>query len=648
MEEIKKYEPLWGEWTIKRKLEENRFGAVYEAESKLFGNKNTCAVKLISLKNTVLLSEVRERKNLSTEELKRLKIEEARKSVWEIILMKKFQEENHIVNIYDYEIFPDQRKTDIVMRMELLTNLTNYIDKNKKSGGELKQFVIKLGIDICKALEKCEKENIIHRDINPENIFIDKNEKFKLGNFGMNYKTGCCTSARLFTAGTPLYMSPEAFDYLREVDNRMDIYSLGIVMYQLLNDGNIPFIKAEEPYALDNAIERRLKGEKILPPQNENGQLWEVIQKACQFKKEDRYQNASEMRTDLEKLQSGKNIKTANSLKIEQIKNEITVLKQDIFELKNMEIEKINIETEKMQKDLSLAQSKQKKLEIENEKLCIRLENLKSSKEELEQQTSKLNRKNIELQKENNELLNSKSVLNYILEGNTISFGRYPQDESGIVKPIEWVVLKTEKDKVLLLSRYILDKRPYNKKDENVTWETSDIRRWLNEDFYKIAFNSMEQKKISDTLVRTENNSRYGTGGGNDTKDKVFLLSIEEVEEVFGDNIYEKGNIMCDIVDAIIQSFEAREIGSREEDDRRLLEILKNINVSINTKMEFVKTTEYVQKDIKYPYLDWWLRSPGERSNETVAVNGFGSIDKEGRSITINDIGVCPAMWVKF
>lgn len=606
MEKIKKYEPLWGEWIIKRKLEENRFGAVYEAESKLFGNKNTCAVKLISLNNTVLLSEVREIKNLSTEELKRLKIEEARKSVWEIILMKKFQEENHIVNIYDYEIFPDQRKTDIVVRMELLTNLTNYIDKNKKSGGELKQFVIKLGIDICEALEKCEKENIIHRDINPENIFIDKNEKFKLGNFGLTSRMISRISyyeSFLLPRGTEVYMSPEDFGWENKIDYHSEIYSLGIVMYQLLNDGNIPFIKAEEPYALDNAIRRRIEGEKILPPQNENGQLWEVIQKACQFKKEDRYQNAFEMRADLEKLQSEKNIKTANSLKIEQIKNEITVLKQDIFELKNMETEKINIETEKMRKELSLAQSKQKKLETENEKLCIRLESLKSSKEELEQQTFKLNRKNIELQKENNELLNSKSVLNCNVVGNTIFFGRYPQDEDGREKPIEWTVMKAEKNKMLLLSKYVLDAQPYNKKFKEVTWETSDIRRWLNSDFYITAFNDIEQSKIADTLVRTENNPEYGTAGGNDTEDKVFLLSIEEAESFF-----------------------------------------------INDGERKAKTTKYAEKagvvmdDERYAW--WWLRSPGYNGDFAAGVSRYGWVHRIGDHVNIIYVGVRPALWL--
>ena len=355
-----------------------------------------------------------------------------------------------------------------------------------------------------------------------------------------------------------------------------------------------------------------------------------------EIKKEDRYQNAFEMRADLEKLQPEKNIKTANSLKIEQIKNEIIVLKQDIFELKNMETEKINIETEKMRKELSLAQSKQKKLETENEKLCIRLGNLKSNKEELEQQNSKLNRKNIELQKENNELLNSKSVLNYILEGNTISFGRYPQDKDGTVKPIEWVVLKIEKDKALLLSRYILDKRPYNKKDENVTWETSDIRRWLNEDFYKIAFNSMEQKNISDTLVRTENNPEYGTAGGNDTKDKVFLLSIEEAKEYCGD--FDEEKEQEDILDELLEVC--------REDEGKYEKILNNINVFFDAKVILGKATEYVEEN-SFEFLDWWLRSPGYESNRVSKVLMMGWLANYGSTVGAI-IGVRPAMWVKF
>ena len=83
-------------------------------------------------------------------------------------------------------------------------------------------------------------------------------------------------------------------------------------------------------------------------------------------------------------------------------------------------------------------------------------------------------------------------------------FGSYPQEKDGTEKPIEWMVMKKERNKVLLLSKYILDVKPYNEKCEEVTWETSDIRNWLNVKFYRTAFNNIEKEKIQTTLVKTE------------------------------------------------------------------------------------------------------------------------------------------------
>lgn len=106
--------------------------------------------------------------------------------------------------------------------------------------------------------------------------------------------------------------------------------------------------------------------------------------------------------------------------------------------------------------------------------------------------------------------------------GDSIFFGNYPQDADEIVRPIEWMVLKKE-DKVLLLSKYVLDSQSYDGSWKEITWEMSYIREWLNNEFYGIAFNNAEKKKIQTTLVKTEDNPISGTRGGNDTKDKVFF-----------------------------------------------------------------------------------------------------------------------------
>ena len=554
MERIKKYEPLWGKWTVKRIIGEGSFGAVYEVESEKFGNRSTCAVKLISFKNAEMLQGVKDGETLSSEELEQLKIEEAKKNVREAVLMEKLEGRDHIVNIYDYDIFPGQSTTDVIIRMELLTNLNDYMKAHRMdSENDLKNIVMKLGIDIGQALEECEVEKIVHRDIKPDNIFINKNGTFKLGDFGLSRKMNKSASFSLRkSAGTPLYMAPEALGWGRKVDTLSDLYSLGIVMYQLLNEKNIPFVSGDGDFEeVDEAIEKRADGEEILPPEHENGQLWKIIQKTCQFKKENRYQSAIEFTKELEKLKTGGK---AEEQKEDQKKNNDSDKEEILKELFRMREE---------------------------------LERLKAEKSKIESHNIKF----------------EKVVEKQYKVGDTISFGRYPQDEDGGVKPIEWTVMKTEKNKMLLLSKYVLDAQPYNKKDEKVTWETSDIRRWLNSDFYITAFNDIEQSKIADTLVRTENNPESGTAGGNDTEDKVFLLSREEAESLF-----------------------------------------------INNEERRTTATKYAEKAGVYMddegYSGWWLRSPGDCSIYAAGVYYDGWVDRNGIYVDHDYDGVRPALWL--
>lgn len=346
MERIKKYEPLWGKWTAKRIIGEGSYGAVYEAESEMFGNKSSCAVKLISFKNAEMLQGVKNEETLSEEELKKLKIEEAKKSVREAVLMEKLQGRDHIVTIYDYDIFPGERTTDVIIRMELLTNLSDYVKAHKTDlEKNLKNLVIKLGVDIGKALEECEEEKIVHRDIKPDNIFVNKNGTFKLGDFGLSRKMSKSASFSLRkSAGTPLYMAPEALGWASKTGYQSDIYSLGMVMYQLLNGGNIPFVSDMQEFSqIDKAIEKRADGEELPPPVYEDGILWRIVQKACCFKKEERYQNASEMRKELEILQNKENFQKENQLKKE--------LKKEREQLSEKDAEKIIMPSEDVLKE---------------------------------------------------------------------------------------------------------------------------------------------------------------------------------------------------------------------------------------------------------------------------------------------------------
>lgn len=121
-------------------------------------------------------------------------------------------------------------------------------------------------------------------------------------------------------------------------------------------------------------------------------------------------------------------------------------------------------------------------------------------------------------------------------EMDTITFGSYPQsDISGDKKePIEWLVLEKNDKEMLLLSKYILDCKCYNDEQKDVTWETCTLRKWSNSTFYNKAFSGKEKKKIIKSNVVNKDNSECGTSGGNDTKDYVYSLSIEECRKYFG------------------------------------------------------------------------------------------------------------------
>lgn len=115
-------------------------------------------------------------------------------------------------------------------------------------------------------------------------------------------------------------------------------------------------------------------------------------------------------------------------------------------------------------------------------------------------------------------------------EGSRVYFGSYEQDNNYAngKEPILWRVLEVTKDSVLLLSEYGLESKNINDSFVNVTWENCTLRTWLNETFLNTAFTNQEISVILDNNTHTPDNKEWGTSGGNDTVDKVFLLSVEE------------------------------------------------------------------------------------------------------------------------
>lgn len=211
-------------------------------------------------------------------------------------------------NIVAYEDFAVVEKTDsvgyeILIRMELLMGLPSYLRENRFRVYD----VIQLGIDMCKALEVCRELNIVHRDIKPDNIFVSSNGKFKLGDFGVA-RTIEKTTAGLSRKGTYSYMAPEIYNG-NEYGFEADIYSLGIVLYKLLNNNRDPFLP---PYPAPvkysdktEAMVKRIQGLEIPIPANADEKLARIVFKACAHNPSERYLYPKEFRLELESIAPG-------------------------------------------------------------------------------------------------------------------------------------------------------------------------------------------------------------------------------------------------------------------------------------------------------------------------------------------------------
>ena len=170
----------------------------------------------------------------------------------------------NVVSCEDYEVIPHDNGMgwDILIRMELLTPLLEYAYDHPFS----RRDIIQLGIDMCKALELCQRYNIIHRDIKPENIFVSDTGAFKLGDFGIA-RTAEKTMSGMSKKGTYSYMAPEVYRG-GAYGFSVDTYSLGVVMYRLLNNNRLPFLpQPPEPITYsqrETALAKRMGGEQ--PP----------------------------------------------------------------------------------------------------------------------------------------------------------------------------------------------------------------------------------------------------------------------------------------------------------------------------------------------------------------------------------------------
>ncbi|MBQ6864626.1 MAG: protein kinase [Clostridia bacterium] len=285
---------IWPDWIVTDFLGKGSYGSVYKAVHA-DNTESLAAIKILRIPADASEADSLRAENMTEEQTNAYFREIADSFADEIRTMQYFKGLQNIISIDDHRIIANEDGPgwSIFIRMELLTAFADY----KKNRTLTEEEIIRLGVDICTALSYCEKRNVIHRDVKPENIFLNPYGDFKLGDFGIAKNLQDATSAYT-QKGTMTYMAPEVASGLR-YDNRADIYSLGIVLYRLLNDDLLPFATSKSFTQKQQANERRMRGETLTAPVHASPALARIVLKACAYRAQDRYNTASDMKKDL-------------------------------------------------------------------------------------------------------------------------------------------------------------------------------------------------------------------------------------------------------------------------------------------------------------------------------------------------------------
>lgn len=195
--------------------------------------------------------------------------------------------------------------------------------------------------------------------------------------------------------------------------------------------------------------------------------------------------------------------------------------------------------------------------------------------------------------------------------GDKVRFGTYEQDNdiSNGKEDIEWRVLAKENNRILVISDKALDCQLYNVINDDVTWKTCTLRKWLNDDFFNSAFTDAEKICIPTVTVTADKNPKYSTYSGKTTKDKIFLLSTKEADEYFVDD-EERKCIPTDYA------------------------IAQGVYTSDNHTINGVATCW------------WWLRSPGSIQACATLVYADGAFSERGYDVNRGCSAVRPVMWI--
>ena len=657
---LRKGTRLIGRYTIEKVLGQGGFGITYLGMDEL--HEKPVAIKEffpqgivtrnIEYQDTVTVTFVGEKDNY--EKGKERFLKEAR-------TMAKFSKDEGIVKALDF--FEINNTAYIVMEYLEGVTLKQYLVENKRIDAE---DLVELLVPLIESLDEIHSQGLIHRDISPDNIMVLPDGRIKLMDFGAARDYTEFGEKSLSIVLKPGYAPPEQYQTHGVQGPWTDIYALCATMYKCITGENPPdaidrlvddYLKKISAFGITvspQIEEAIIKGMSVAA--NDRYQnVGDFCEDLYGGYEENSVPEAEESQSQVETELAEQSVETKTGMLTEgipQSKYSTTEAVQESEKLISKELSENagltseeNVAKAGIETDKNDAGNKVPEQSPEKEKVSITPEKEGIPDNRGKEETKKIKKKNdyfpiiigilillgiagafaynksvskkgttakveSSSQEKDKEETTSKAESSSQKKdnnpdykmGETIEFGNYPQDKDGTEKPIEWIVMKNEGNQVLLLSKYVLDAKPYNEEFEKVTWETSDIRKWLNNEFYTTAFNKTEKAKIQASLIKNEDNSEYGTSGGNDTEDKVFLLSEKEAETLF----------------------------SNEEE-------------------RIAKATEYAEKSGVYDEEKgawWWLRSPGFGSRGAAEVDSDGWVYRVGNLVYIRPDGVRPALYL--
>lgn len=303
---------VFGHWVITEEIGQGTYGKVYIVEKNEYGVQTKSALKVLTVPSSA--AEIRSALSNGMDELSVTSYFKSwvENIMRECAVMSTLKSCENIVHFEDYTVIEHNPNVgngtesigwDVLIRMELLSDLDSY----QMSHTMTEKEVIRMAKDILNALVYCEKKGIVHRDIKPSNILVSETGVYKLGDFGESRTMDRTIGAT--KRGTETYMAPEVYQN-QPYGSNVDIYSLGLVMYKLMNRNRLPFYPSAGQMIkftdTEIALKKRMDGEIPPAPVDAGEDLADIILHAIAPAKDSRYRKAGDMLEALNQLEMGK------------------------------------------------------------------------------------------------------------------------------------------------------------------------------------------------------------------------------------------------------------------------------------------------------------------------------------------------------